>query len=210
MSTWMCCEKICSAPRKWKATMLSWCHCNECIFIALCFAGCRILCIDRNLFMVNHSHPAWCIAEKVGWYLFWVHVKIKSRTWCDCLLHVEFHSSDMKVSDKHVYVYLYLTNSYDFVSTCQNNNVLKHNITTEHWWDMSSLQKKCSLSVTLHNVKTVEWSPYEMHKYKRNRSDVWIVVLSILCTSNFSIQSFWWWWWWFLFCSDWRYVGLLF
>ena len=31
---------------------------------------------------------------------------------------------------KHVYVYLYLTNNYVFVSTCQNNNVLRHNITT--------------------------------------------------------------------------------
>ena len=68
-----------------------------------------------------------------------------SRTWCDCLLHGELHSSDMKVSDKHVYVYLYLTNNYVFVSTCQNNNVLRHNITTKHWWDMSSLQQKSAV-----------------------------------------------------------------
>ena len=29
-----------------------------------------------------------------------------------------------------------------------------------------------------------------MYKYKRNRSDVWIVVLSILCTSNFPFNHF--------------------
>ena len=75
----------------------------------------------------------------------------------------------MKVSGKHVYVYLYLTNNYDFVSTYQNNNVLKYNITMQHWWDMSSLQQKSLVFQSHYTIfkKLFSEAPYKMHKYKR-------------------------------------------
>ena len=51
----------------------------------------------------------------------------------------------MKVSEKHTYVYLYLTNIYIFVCTCQMDIVLNHNIATKHWWDMPSLQQESAV-----------------------------------------------------------------
>ena len=57
----------------------------------------------------------------------------------------KYHSSDMKVSEKCVLVYLYLTNIYVFVCTCQMDIALKHNIVTEHWWDMPSMQQESAV-----------------------------------------------------------------
>ena len=46
-------------------------------------------------------------------------------------LHGEFHFSDMKISDKHVNIYLYLTDIYVFVCTGQHC-IFKHNATTNN------------------------------------------------------------------------------
>ena len=161
-----------------------------------------------NQFYIESKQSSFKVLQK-GWGdALRINVKMNSRTWCDCLLHGEFHSPDMKVSDKYVYVYLYFTNIYVFVCTGQNNI----------FWSITQLQnigETCQVC----NKKVQSFSHtmqckncliiYKMHKCRQNRSAVWIVVLSILCPSYFSLQSFWWWRW-LLFCSDWMYARLFF
>ena len=60
-------------------------------------------------------------------------------------LHGKLYFPDMKVSEKHTYVYLYLTNIYVFVCTRQMDIVLNYNIATKHWWDMPSLQQEIAV-----------------------------------------------------------------
>ena len=85
----------------------------------------------NEIVAVRHMCCSWSTTQKVECN--------SSGTWCDCPLHRAFHSSDMEISDIHKYVFVFFTNDYRFVCTCQYDIVVKHNASMKHWWDLSNL-----------------------------------------------------------------------